>query len=224
MRNINLGKAILRPRAGIVAGSFQTLTYTYTAGHSIDDSGYLMIAYPSSPVGLISMASPRRPSAPIPLTTISLLQGIMAFWTYAPTRAMTFRSRMISGTGSMRRPENITPRDPLSPSPGMSGAATPPWVGTVTSSLKKKGPPSAAAAASSFQGANQDSRMPRPQTSCLAGSENTGEKALLSLPMLGAALPTWGCTILPWKLPLKYILPGEYLNGFWKRPLARGTV
>ena len=45
MRNINLGKAVVRPRTGIVTGSFQTLTYTYTAGHSIDDSGYLMIAF-----------------------------------------------------------------------------------------------------------------------------------------------------------------------------------
>ena len=45
MLDVKLGKATIHPRTSIVAGSFQTLTYTYIAGHPIDDSGYLKIAF-----------------------------------------------------------------------------------------------------------------------------------------------------------------------------------
>ena len=45
MTEINLGKASIQPRRAIVAGQYVTLRYTYTAGHPIDDSGYLKIAF-----------------------------------------------------------------------------------------------------------------------------------------------------------------------------------
>jgi hypothetical protein len=48
MQSIQLGKATIQPKIPLVAGSFETLTYTYTAGHSIDDSGYVMIAFRSA--------------------------------------------------------------------------------------------------------------------------------------------------------------------------------
>ena len=45
MEQPDLGKAIVRPRRRLVAGSRATLTYVYTAGHAIDDSGYVKIAF-----------------------------------------------------------------------------------------------------------------------------------------------------------------------------------
>ena len=45
MTEINLGKASIAPRRAIVAGKYVTLRYTYTAGHPIDDSGYIKIAF-----------------------------------------------------------------------------------------------------------------------------------------------------------------------------------
>jgi len=42
---INLGRATLKPRRPVVAGSHATVTYTYTAGHPVDDSGYVMVAF-----------------------------------------------------------------------------------------------------------------------------------------------------------------------------------
>ena len=45
MEALDLGKARLSPRRAVVAGSFTTLTYTYTAGHPVDDTGYLKIAF-----------------------------------------------------------------------------------------------------------------------------------------------------------------------------------
>ncbi len=48
MESIQLGKATIQPKIPLVAGSFETLTYTYTAGHPIDDSGYVMIAFRSA--------------------------------------------------------------------------------------------------------------------------------------------------------------------------------
>jgi hypothetical protein len=44
---IALGKAIIRPNQPVVAGSFTTITFTYTAGHPIDDSGYVKVAFRS---------------------------------------------------------------------------------------------------------------------------------------------------------------------------------
>ncbi len=45
MQQIALGKAIIRPNRPVVAGSFTTITFTYTAGHPIDDSGYVKIVF-----------------------------------------------------------------------------------------------------------------------------------------------------------------------------------
>jgi len=45
VQNIELGRAAIIPRKALVAGSHATLTYTYTAGHPIDDTGYVKIAF-----------------------------------------------------------------------------------------------------------------------------------------------------------------------------------
>jgi hypothetical protein len=42
---IALGKATIQPGQPVVAGSFTTLTSTYTAGYLVDDSGYVKIAF-----------------------------------------------------------------------------------------------------------------------------------------------------------------------------------
>ena len=45
MNTINPGKAYVEPSRPVTAGSYITLRYTYTAGHPIDDSGYIKIAF-----------------------------------------------------------------------------------------------------------------------------------------------------------------------------------
>jgi hypothetical protein len=45
MQNLDLGQATIEPKGPVEAGSFTTITYTYTAGHPIDDSGYLKIVF-----------------------------------------------------------------------------------------------------------------------------------------------------------------------------------
>ena len=45
MQQIALGKAVIRPERPVVAGSFTTITFIYTAGHPIDDSGYVKIVF-----------------------------------------------------------------------------------------------------------------------------------------------------------------------------------
>ena len=45
MQSINLGRAHIRPKGPVEAGSFVTITYTYTAGHPIDDTGFLKIVF-----------------------------------------------------------------------------------------------------------------------------------------------------------------------------------
>ena len=45
MQYIDPGKAIIQPNQPVVAGSFTTITFMYTAGHPVDDSGYVMIAF-----------------------------------------------------------------------------------------------------------------------------------------------------------------------------------
>ncbi|MDY7011438.1 MAG: DUF3604 domain-containing protein [Planctomycetota bacterium] len=45
MQKLDLGKATISPRGPVVAGSNVTLTFTYTAGHPIDDNGYLKIVF-----------------------------------------------------------------------------------------------------------------------------------------------------------------------------------
>lgn len=47
MQILDLGQATIQPEQPIEAGSFTTLLLTYTAGHPIDDSGYIKIAFPS---------------------------------------------------------------------------------------------------------------------------------------------------------------------------------
>jgi Protein of unknown function (DUF3604) len=42
---MDLGLATLTPQASLVAGAYTELVYTYTAGHPIDDSGYLKICF-----------------------------------------------------------------------------------------------------------------------------------------------------------------------------------
>ena len=42
---ITPGKATIRPDHPVVAGSFTTITFTYTAGHPVDDSGYIKVAF-----------------------------------------------------------------------------------------------------------------------------------------------------------------------------------
>jgi len=47
VQHIALGEAIIRPKQPVVAGSFTTITFTYTAGHPIDDSGYVKVVFRS---------------------------------------------------------------------------------------------------------------------------------------------------------------------------------
>jgi hypothetical protein len=63
MQKINLGKATIQLRVPLVAGSFETLTYTYTAGHPIDDSGYLKVAFRSvGDFGILQFTNPTDPN------------------------------------------------------------------------------------------------------------------------------------------------------------------
>jgi hypothetical protein len=45
MQHLDLGQATVTPAEPVVAGSYVTLTYTYTAGHPVDDRGYLKIVF-----------------------------------------------------------------------------------------------------------------------------------------------------------------------------------
>jgi hypothetical protein len=45
VQHLDLGTATIAPGEPVVAGSFVTLTYTYTAGHPIDDRGYLKVVF-----------------------------------------------------------------------------------------------------------------------------------------------------------------------------------
>jgi hypothetical protein len=47
MLSIDLGQASIWLQPPVVAGSFTSITFTYSAGHPIDDSGYVMIAFRS---------------------------------------------------------------------------------------------------------------------------------------------------------------------------------
>ena len=42
---IDLGKVVLSPRRAVEAGSFATLKFTYTAGHPIDETGFIKIVF-----------------------------------------------------------------------------------------------------------------------------------------------------------------------------------
>ena len=45
LRRIDPGKATILSNQPIVAGAFASIHYTYTAGHPIDDSGYVKIVF-----------------------------------------------------------------------------------------------------------------------------------------------------------------------------------
>ncbi len=45
MQHIETGSAIIEPLSPVIAGSFQSIIFTYTAGHPIDDTGYLKIVF-----------------------------------------------------------------------------------------------------------------------------------------------------------------------------------
>lgn len=45
MKAISLGKASIDAKKPIVAGSFQTVCYTFMAGHAVDDSGHLKLTF-----------------------------------------------------------------------------------------------------------------------------------------------------------------------------------
>jgi len=45
LQQLELGTACIDLQKPVVAGSYQTITFTYTAGHPIDDSGYLKITF-----------------------------------------------------------------------------------------------------------------------------------------------------------------------------------
>ena len=62
MGTIDLGQAKIQPQQPVIAGSFTTITFTYTAGHPIDDSGYVMIAFRS--VGDFGTPQFDNPTAP----------------------------------------------------------------------------------------------------------------------------------------------------------------
>jgi hypothetical protein len=63
MQQIDLGVAHVEPNAPIVAGSFATITYTYEAGHPIDDSGFIRVAFRNvGDFGAPQFADPRAPN------------------------------------------------------------------------------------------------------------------------------------------------------------------
>ena len=45
MTQIDLGQAVVHPQHHLTAGSFTTLIFQYTAGHPIDDSGYVKVVF-----------------------------------------------------------------------------------------------------------------------------------------------------------------------------------
>jgi len=44
-QHIDLGRASVRPKGAVTAGSLVTVTFSYTAGHPVDDTGYVKIAF-----------------------------------------------------------------------------------------------------------------------------------------------------------------------------------
>ena len=45
MQHIAVGNAVIQPKGPVVAGSFTTITFTYTAWHPIDDTGFVKIVF-----------------------------------------------------------------------------------------------------------------------------------------------------------------------------------
>jgi hypothetical protein len=63
MQKIDLGTAVIEPSEPVVAGSFTTLTFTYTAGHPIDDTGFVKLAFRfASDFGTPQFDAPHHPN------------------------------------------------------------------------------------------------------------------------------------------------------------------
>ena len=63
MQGINLGKASIKPVKTVEAGSFVTITYTYTAAYPIDDTGGLKIVFrQQGDFGTPQFVDPTRPN------------------------------------------------------------------------------------------------------------------------------------------------------------------
>src|SRR5512147_420094 len=63
MQRLDLGTAAIDPPGPVEAGSFTTIRYTYTAGHPIDDTGFLKIAFRfASDFGVPQFISPALPN------------------------------------------------------------------------------------------------------------------------------------------------------------------
>jgi hypothetical protein len=63
MQTYDLGKAAINPDGPVIAGDFVTLTFTYKAGHPIDDSGYLKLVFRSvSDFGTPQFNDPSAPN------------------------------------------------------------------------------------------------------------------------------------------------------------------
>jgi hypothetical protein len=45
MKNLEYGQAVIEPGEPLVAGSFTSLTFTYTAGHPIDETGFVKLVF-----------------------------------------------------------------------------------------------------------------------------------------------------------------------------------
>lgn len=61
--SLQLGAASIRPRGTVQAGSHQTITFTYTAGHPIDDTGYLKIVFRfAGDFGVPQFSDPQAPN------------------------------------------------------------------------------------------------------------------------------------------------------------------
>jgi hypothetical protein len=58
-----LGQAVIQPGGPVVAGSWTTLIFTYTAGHPVDDTGYIKIVFRSvSDLGCPQFDDPAAPN------------------------------------------------------------------------------------------------------------------------------------------------------------------
>jgi hypothetical protein len=62
MHKLALGTATIQPQGAVVAGSYATITFTYTTGHPIDDSGFIKIVFRS--VGDFGVPQFNDPGAP----------------------------------------------------------------------------------------------------------------------------------------------------------------
>jgi len=61
MQHIDLGTAVIKPSDFLAAGSLATLTFIYTAGHPIDDTGFLKIVFRfASDFGIPQFDHPER--------------------------------------------------------------------------------------------------------------------------------------------------------------------